>query len=270
MKVAITDDTNNQCATSCLGNSFNHGIKEEDEPRLEDLRFVHRVDGPTALIRGKDDGTDKRMFELNNKYADYTVFQSMWSLFNNIQQGNYPVNPVIIPNAVDPGIFNRNGKCKFSLKRKIRIISTSWSKNPRKGWDTYKWLDTNLDFERYEYTFVGNVPGEFKNIKLLTAVPSVALAGLLKNSDIYITASKNDPASNALAEALACGLPALYLDSGGHRELVGFGGLSFNKGREIPGKLVELISDYKLFQSLIRVERIQDIVERYLELFKRK
>lgn len=271
MKVAITDDINNQylTVTSCLGNSFNHGIKEEDKSKLKGLRFVHRIDGPTALIRGKDDGTDKKMFELNNKYADYTVFQSMWSLLNNVQQEDYPVNPVIIPNAVDPKIFNRDGACKFSLKRKIRIISTSWSKNSRKGWETYKWLDTNLDFKRYEYTFVGNVPGEFKNIKLLPAVPSVELAGLLKGSDIYITASKNDPCSNALIESLACGLPALYLNSGGHRELVGFGGLAFNKGREIPGKLVELISDYEFFQSLIRVERIQDIANRYLELFKR-
>jgi hypothetical protein len=37
---------------------------------------------------------------------------------------------------------------------------TSWSDNERKGADTLAWLDRNLDFDRYELTFVGRALGD--------------------------------------------------------------------------------------------------------------
>jgi glycosyltransferase involved in cell wall biosynthesis len=193
----------------------------------------------------------------------------MWSLKANIALNHVPVNPVIIPNAVDPEIFNHIGRVGLPKNRKIRIISTSWSPNVRKGWEVYKWLDENLDWDKYEYTFIGSIPGEFKNIRHVKPMGSEQLAEQLKAHDVYIVASKNDPCSNALIEALACGLPTLYLNSGGHEELVGFGGLSFNKAREIPRKLEALVANYESFQRLIGVEDISDITRRYIELFTR-
>ena len=58
-----------------------------------------------------------------------------------------------------------------------------------------------------------------RRIRTLGPLPPLALARVLRQHDVYLTASVNDPASNALLEALACGLPALYLRSGGHAEI---------------------------------------------------
>ena len=125
-------------------------------------------------------------------------------------------------------------------------MSSAWSDNPRKGKDTYKWLDKHLDFDRFEYTFVGRIKEKFENIKILDAVGSEALAEQLKLHDIYVTASEKDPCSNSLVEALACGLPAVFYDDGGHPELVGYGGLGFRNKESIPTYLIKLLGTMDL------------------------
>lgn len=255
----------------CIFNSFTFDMKLIGEARRnKNTIFIHRVDGPTFLVRGKDKGLDDKVFKINNEIADITVFQSFWSLEKTVELGYKPVNPIIIPNAVDSSIFNRDGRMRFSKDRKIRIISTSWSNNPRKGFNTYKWLDNNLDWNRFEYIFVGNIPVdlEFENIKYVPPVLSQELATKLKTSDIYIIASKNDPCSNALIEALSCGLPALYLNDGGHPELVRYGGLGFNTKEEILPQLERLVENYEMFQNLIVIPSIDVIAKRYLNIIK--
>jgi len=71
----------------------------------------------------------------------------------------------------------------------------------------------------------------------------------LKRHDIYVTASQNDPCSNALVEALSCGLPAVYFRDGGHPELVEFGGIGFRTPEEIPGVLDRLVASYETFHE---------------------
>ncbi len=65
-------------------------------------------------------------------------------------------------------------------------------------------------------------------------LPSHELADVLRQHDIFITATENDAYSNALVEALSCGLPAVYLDSGGSREAVKEAGFGFRDREEIP------------------------------------
>ena len=104
-------------------------------------------------------------------------------------------------------------------EKKIRLISSSWSTNARKGFDAYQYLDENLDFSQFEYQFIGRAPAPFKNIKLIDAVPSAELGQYLRNADIFIFTSWRESASNALLEAINCGLPVIYYaDSGGNKE----------------------------------------------------
>jgi glycosyltransferase involved in cell wall biosynthesis len=226
---------------------------------------LHRVDGPLAAYRGADDGTDRRIAEINGAVADVTVFQSRYSVLANAELGFTFAAPVVIPNAVDARIFYRSAEKRSLTGRKIRLISTSWSDNPNKGAATYRHLEQALDWDRFEYTFVGRSPIMFDRINMIPAVGSDELAELLREHDVYVTASVNDPCSNALLEALACGLPALYLESGGHAELVADGGLPFSSADQLAHQLDRLVDEYDYRHAAISVPRLDEIADRYLE-----
>jgi glycosyltransferase involved in cell wall biosynthesis len=232
------------------------------------LNVIHRIDGPIHLIRGFDREKDELCFQLNERFASATVLQSAWTYQRIVDMGYNPVSPTIIHNAVDSDIFHSQGRRPFDRDRKVRLISTSWSNNPRKGGPTYRWIEDHLDWDCFEYTFVGNASEKFERIQHIPPVSSDELAEILRNHDIYITASRNDPCSNALIEAMACGLPALYLNDGGHPELVGAGGLAFQDEEEILPQLERLVEHYESFQRLIAVPRMEDVAEKYLALVR--
>lgn len=238
----------------------------EKKSSSKPFKMIHRIDGPITLYRGQGSEEDEKIFELNKRFASATVFQSAYSFKESCKLGYSPVSPVIIHNAVDSEIFQAKGQVPHDDKRKISLISTSWSDNPRKGGPFYKWLDENLDFNRFEYTFVGRVKQEFENIKHILPQNSEDLAELLRKHDIYITASLNEPCSNALLEALSCGLPALYRNGGGSSELVEFGGLPFDGENDFMDKLERLVGFYESFQSSIYIKSMRDIATRYYEL----
>jgi glycosyltransferase involved in cell wall biosynthesis len=250
---------------ACLFNSFNFDFHRLRRFAREGVRMVHRVDGPIGAYRGFDDGTDRRIAELNAELAYVTVFQSRYSLEKHRELGFELREPVVIPNAVDPAIFHPAERVEPSEGRKIRLIATSWSPNPRKGGDTFAWLDRNLDWERYELTFVGQAPMRFERIRTVGPVGSREVAELLRGHDLYVAASRDDPCSNALLEALACGLPAAFLDSGGHPELVGEGGLPFQADEELPAVLDRLVQEIGLRRAAISLAGISDVADRYLE-----
>lgn len=251
---------------ACLFNSFNFNFKRLCQLRRPGCRMIHRVDGPLAVYRGFDDGTDRKIFELNQQIADATIFQSQYSLTKHCELGFDFIKPVVITNATDPKIFHSLGRLPFSVNRKIRLISVSWSDNLNKGAPVYQWLDDHLDWYRYEYTFVGRSPISFHNIRTLSPITSEELVKELLQHDVFITASRNDPCSNSLIEALACGLPALYLDSGGHSEIVGEAGFAFQGAEEIPTLLSRLIDVYSRRQALIRLPSIAETADKYLHV----
>lgn len=238
---------------------------------LERIRkpvVVHRIDGPIHLYRGKDREIDDKIFEVNARFATSTVIQSNFTLLKTYESGYRPVRPVVINNSVSPAIFHPKPMQPLPRDRKIRVIATSWSDNANKGGPVYKWLEDNLDTSRYEFTFVGRCSETLTKAKVIAPVPSEKLAGLLREHDIYVTASKNDPCSNALVEALACGLPAVALNSGGHPELVGEGGLCFDTAEEIPSCLERISGDYMNFCARIRTNSMDFVADSYLELVR--
>jgi glycosyltransferase involved in cell wall biosynthesis len=146
----------------------------------------------------------------------------------------------------------------------VKIIASSWSDHPNKGGPVYKWLDTQLDWTRFEFTFVGRTQFEFQNIRSLPAVPSHELAALLQQHDIYITASLHESCSNALIEALSVGLPAIYVQSGGNPEIVKQAGFGFTDKEEIPHLLQLLVEEYKTRQAQISISTLDEVVDQYL------
>jgi len=238
-----------------------------DVPRVRRMlhpscRVVHRVDGPIGAYRGFDDGADRRIVEINRALADATVFQSRYSLEAHRELGLELRDPVLIPNAADPRIFYPAAAPPPAPR--IRLIATSWSDNPNKGGPTLEWLDRHLDADRYELTFVGRLAVELRQVRVVPPVASEDLAGLLREHHVYLAPSLNDPCSNALVEALSCGLPAVYARSGGHPELVGEAGLGFDDAEEIPGLLDRLVSELEGRRARIAVPRLEDVADRYL------
>jgi glycosyltransferase involved in cell wall biosynthesis len=145
------------------------------------------------------------------------------------------------------------------------VVSTSWSGNPRKGGEILSWLDRHLDFDVFEVTFAGNTEQAFERINVVAPLPSGPLAELLRSHDVYLAASRDDPCSNALLEGLACGLPAAFLRSGGHPELVGEGGIGFDGPEELPDVLARLRDELDVRRARIRVPALADVADRYLD-----
>lgn len=226
--------------------------------------LIHRIDGPVYYIRGRDRAIDKTIFQFNSLLADGTIFQSSWSRDKNYELGiKRSPHETVIMNAPDPGIFNREGK--RLPHKKVKLVATSWSGNIRRGFEVYQYLDEHLDYNRYEMTFIGNSPVEFKNIKWIKAVPSRELAGILREHDIYITASRNDPCSNALIEALHCGLPAVARNDGGHPEIVGEAGTFFEDEKGVLEAIERVAQNYAHYQAQINPLTLDEIGQRYYE-----
>ncbi len=231
---------------------------------LTDKPFLHRVDGPMRLYNDPSDKRDSRVIAANRLFADGTVFQSNWSLKENERLGwPMPLYQAVISNAPDPTIFYPAPTRRPLSGRRIRLIATSWSSNPKTGFDVYEALDRRLDFDQHEMVFIGNVPGAFKNIKHLPAMDSTELAGALRKSDLFITASRNDPCSNSLIEALNCGLPAIAANDGGHPEILRSGGELFDNPKEIPGLIDRIREGYPGYLEKLGTSTIKDIAEEY-------
>ena len=150
----------------------------------------------------------------------------------------------------------------------MRVIASNWSDNPNKGGDVLAWLDRNLDHERYELTFAGRTDEIFEHVKVLGPIATEPLAAELRRSDVYLAPSRNDPCSNALVEALASGLPAVFRRSGGHPELVGAAGVPFDEADEAADALDRLVVELAERRSAIRLTRIEEVADRYLGVLR--
>lgn len=252
---------------ACLYNSFNFDFARLRRFARDGVRMVHRVDGPVGVYRGFDDGTDRRIAAIN-ALADVTILQSRFSLEKHAELGLELRNPIVVRNTVDPEIFHPPQTREPVAGRRLRVIATSWSGNPRKGADILAWLDRNLDVDAYEVTFAGNTEERFERIRVVGPLASEPLADLLRAHDVFLAASRDDPCSNALLEGLACGLPAAYLRSGGHPELVGEAGIGFDAAEELPDVLARLRDELEPRRAAIQVAPISKVADRYLEVLR--
>jgi len=252
---------------ACLYNSFNFDFARLRRFARHGARMVHRVDGPIGVYRGFDDGTDGRIVDVNS-LADATILQSRYSLDKHRELGLELRDPVVIRNAVDQRIFHPPASHGSVEGRRLRVIATSWSDNPRKGADILSWLDDNLDFSEFELTFAGNTTARFTRIRVVGPLPSEPLADVLREHDVYLAPSRGDPCSNALLEAMACGLPAAFLRSGGHPELAGEGGIGFESAEEVPAVFEQLREQLDERRAAISVPKLSDVADRYLEVLQ--
>ncbi|MCX7164742.1 MAG: glycosyltransferase [Rhodocyclales bacterium] len=235
--------------------------------RLPAIPFVHRVDGPISTYRGGDFYVDRLIHAIGSRLAEGVVFQSQYSKDANLSLGMpHPRFSCVVNNAAHQEHFWP--RRSVSGDARIRIIAVSWSSHWNKGFDVYSYLDRHLDFSRYSMTFVGNSPVPFSNIRHIPPQDLSALGELLRGSDIYVTASRHESCSNSLLEALACGLPAVAIRSGGNPEVLGPGGELFSGTDDVIACIEAVAENPEKYRAAIPVRKISDVASAYLSFFE--
>ncbi len=233
----------------------------------KNLKVIHRIDGPLYLTRGKKYKYIDQLIHLFSKYFSHgVIFQSNWSKKKNLKLGFDPkIFNTVINNAPDDKIFYDEKK-KITNKKQ-NIIASSWSSNKKKGFDYLEFLDKNLDFKNFNITFVGNSPSNFKHIKVIPPVNSKRLSKILNQNNYYFTGSRNDPCSNSLLEAINCGLIPIYIDSGGHREIVRGKGIGFKNKKQLLN-IFKRIKNIKFKNKKIFNSDIRQVVNKYISFIQ--
>lgn len=210
------------------------------------VKIVHRIN---ECDERKNTKKLNRKILKANKIADYTVFVSNWikNIYENLgKTQNY--SSVIMSGSNDL-IFNNSNYKKWNGKEKIKIVTHHWGNNWNKGFEIYRAIDEKLSensfSKMFEFTFIGNLPNgfEFKNTNYIKPLSGKNLANELKKNHIYLTGSINEPSGNHHIEGALCGIPLLYLNSGGTPEYCEGFGISFEKNNFFE-KLDELVNTY--------------------------
>ncbi len=236
---------------------FNHATKRIY--RLGPIMSMHRQGIRWKLV-------DYTVALLANILADMVIFQSTWSYQQSRKFGFMrKKNVFVILNAVDESIFYAKSKTLDSHPEKIRLIYTSWSKSENKGFTYLRFLENHLDWRRYEMKFIGNSPVRFNHIEMLDPLSSGALADELRQADIFVSPTKDDACSNAILEALSCGLPVVALQSGGNAELIGEGGMLFSNETEMLDAIEKVAGYLSFYQKKIITKHIAVIAQEYID-----
>jgi glycosyltransferase involved in cell wall biosynthesis len=260
-------------------------LKNSEKSTLNnyDIDFYQKFINPESISvqrinecdeRKNTDYVNKAIIK-SNKNIDYTVYVSKWLQELYEKAGMQGQNSNVILAGANSEYFNIEGKNFWDKEREIRLVTHHWSDNWMKGFKTYKNIDKLLSDEFWNnkiiFTYIGNYPKNinFENTKLIKPLGEKTLAQELKRHDIYITASLNEPSGNHHIEAAQCGLPILYVNSGGVTEYCQDYGLEFSEGN-IAEKLEYLINNYDLYkEKIIKYPLSANAMsEEFLKLFK--
>lgn len=246
-------------------NIFNKVLKNN-------FKLVHRLDGLRSIYNNFYDPTDDLQIRLA-MLADNIIFQSDFSLDNFKRFGYKKNNYTIIYNGVNQRIFNSHNK-KFYKDGKLKILSVNWSCNPRKG---YKVIADFSENPQVESCFVGNWNNEIdkKNVKVIPPLQREELVKYYKEADIFLHAAENDPCPNVVLEAMSCGLPIIYHNSGGTREIASEYGIALPQeinNETINNTIVMVKKEYNYYlEKLLQDKKnfsINTAAEKYLSYFK--
>jgi hypothetical protein len=210
-----------------------------------------------------------------NQIADQTVFVSKWLKQLYESQGINLRNNNVIMAGANKNIFNNQNFTPWKKGEKIKIVTHHWGANWNKGFDSYAIVDNLISEkkwkDRIEFTYIGNLPNKFsfKNVKVISPISGKDLAKEIKKNNLYITGSMNEPSGNHHIEAAQCGLPLLYIDSGGIPEYCNTFGIMYNLNN-LEQKLEEIINSYKNFEDSLKSYPFSSelMCQDYLKLFK--
>ena len=209
-----------------------------------------------------------------NKVSDSTIYVSSWIKDIYINQGIDDKQNKVILSGSDSSIFNRNNFKKWNKNEKFKIVTHHWGANWMKGFDIYEKIDNLLDNSYWsnliEFTYIGNTPKDFKfkNANVVSPKAGFELANEIKKNNLYITGSLNEPSGNHHIEGAQCGLPVMYVESGGIPEYCEGFGNSFSL-KNLEDKLLESMNNYEdLYENMKNYKlNSEKMSEEYEEFF---
>ncbi len=247
-----------------------------------DIKTYKKHVNPNAVVVHRINECDERKQTtgLNDFYlrasevANKVVFVSEWLKNIFLDLGMSSNKSSVILSGSDKDIFNNINSSTWKKDSKLKLITHHWSANLNKGYAVYKQLDDLISTKKWkdkiEFTYIGNISDEFNllNTKIISPKEGDELAKILKDSHVYVTGSINEPSGNHHIEGAQCGLPILFLDSGGTTEYCRDFGLGFTDDFEL--KLEQIIADYDLYRKKMDQYPLNSEImsEEYLTLFK--
>ncbi len=228
-----------------------------------DLIVAHRVDG-AGRDYGRTDLADA-LQQTVNTLADVTIFQSAYSRTSTRETYNIITHDgPIIHNPVDTDLFRPDGAPHPDFgppeEAKPRILTAIWSNNRRKG----AWRLPGLARAHPEVEFIyAGVPLDDApdNLHQRDRLSRPDLARLMRSAHVFVNLSENDPCPNVVLEALASGLPVLYVPNGGTPELVGEAGLPLADDAAFGSALARLLADRPRYAAAARERAITHFAE---------
>lgn len=193
-----------------------------------------------------------------NKISDYTIFVSEWLKNLYETQGINKKNNKVILAGANKKIFNSIDVAKWDKKNKLKIVTHHWGANWNKGFAIYKKIDELLKDEHWknkiDFTYIGNLPNKFKffNSKHIMAISGEDLSKELKKNHIYLTGSLNEPSGNHHIEGAQCGLPVMYIDSGGVKEYCKDFGIEY-KENNLEEKIEFVLKNYDTYSTKMKI-----------------
>ncbi len=245
--IILTDPRSRKESTS----TFNH---------LEINKYKKLVNNNVAVVQRINECDERKGTENINSFylevsdsCDHVVFVSTWLRDIYVNLGMDINKTSVLLAGANSDIFNSLNGDIWEPKKRLKLVTHHWSSHVNKGFDTYQLIDKLLDDQywkdKIEFTYIGNTSSEY-NLKNTNIVPPLAgkdLSSELKKHHVYVTGSINEPSGNHHIEAAQCGLPLLYLDSGGMPEYCDGFGLSFNG--DFDNKLKNMIENYEKYKT---------------------
>ncbi len=247
-----------------------------------EINLYKKYINPNAAVVQRINECDERKNtnNINNFYldasecADKVVFVSDWlkNIYTTLGMSNDKT--IVIMSGSNRKVF-KNYNNKLS-NNKVNIVTHHWSSHKNKGFESYKLLDSLLSNSEWkdilQFTYIGNTSSEYmlNNSNIIEPLSGIDLAKNLSQNDIYLTGSINEPSGNHHIEAALCGLPVLYLNSGGIPEYCKGFGVSYNNLEEFEDKLKIIIKEKDKYKKNLENYQFdsENMNKEYLKLFE--